>query len=120
MEAKNAALVTLVGDMGGRHEQLTGAIRYFEDQYVQDPSKDKIELLTKEYLANALNTVATDVNVIANNLNEFLDLQAEAVDSLGTSLEMANMRLRMLKQQVNTAPQCQATRPFPLPSLRAP
>ena len=140
LEAKNAALITLVGDMGGRHEQLTGAIRYFEDQYVQDPSKDKVELLTKEcvvlphhhhhhrrrrrrrrhhsvsvrlppslptvphlpprYLADALNTVATDVNDIASNLNDFLDLQAEAVDSLGTSLEMANMRLRMLKQQV--------------------
>ena len=48
LEAKNAALITLVGDMGGRHEQLTDAIRYFEDQYVQDPSKDKVELLTKE------------------------------------------------------------------------
>ena len=51
-------------------------------------------------MADALNTVATDVNDIASNLNDFLDLQAEAVDSLGTSLEMANMRLRMLKQQV--------------------
>mmetsp|Transcript_89330 Transcript_89330/g.255053 ORF Transcript_89330/g.255053 Transcript_89330/m.255053 type:complete len:147 (+) Transcript_89330:414-854(+) len=89
--------------MGGRHEQLTGAVRYFEDQYVQDPSKEKIELLTKEYLADALNTVATDVNDIASNLNDFLDLQAEAVDSLGTSLEMANMRLRMLKQQHGAA-----------------
>mmetsp|Transcript_89331 Transcript_89331/g.255056 ORF Transcript_89331/g.255056 Transcript_89331/m.255056 type:complete len:90 (+) Transcript_89331:414-683(+) len=44
--------------MGGRHEQLTGAVRYFEDQYVQDPSKEKIELLTKESVVVHPNTTA--------------------------------------------------------------
>ena len=43
------------------------------------------------YLVDALNTVATDVNTVSGNLNEFLDLQAEAVDGLATALSMAHM-----------------------------
>lgn len=101
-EKRNVIAQAIVG-LNERHEHLTDALTWFEGQYVKDPSKDRIEIETKEYLIDALNTVATDVQTISQNLDQFLELQNEAVEGLSTSLQSANSRLRMLKEQHGAA-----------------
>ena len=64
---------------------------------------NQTEILTKDYIADALKKVAEDVDVISSNLDEYLSRQVDAVEDISQSLNHANMRLRILKQQHGAA-----------------
>ena len=59
--------------------------------------------MTKDYIADALKKVAEDVDVISTNLDEYLSRQTDTVEEISYSLNHANMRLKMLKEQHGAA-----------------
>ena len=78
--------------LASRHESLDKVVAYLEGSYLAATHKDldrsPIEAEAREYLANALMSVASDVDKISASLDELLTCQASAVDTLAHQVSM--------------------------------
>ena len=72
-------------------------IEWCESSYQQAPDKREVVATTREYLADALESVAADVGGVAQQLADLLDLQADAIGDLDASLASARARLDLAR-----------------------
>ena len=63
-------------DLVDSHKNLEGLADYCERNYVETQSRESLEN-TKQYAAQSLASVAYQVNVLATNMLELLDLQTK-------------------------------------------
>lgn len=72
--------------LSSQHESLGKVVQYLESQYLfaseLGHDKTKFHQESKEYLVKALYNVTTNINVIANSLDQVLEIQGNAIDSL--------------------------------------
>lgn len=61
--------------------------------------KTQIEAEAKEYAIKGLVSVLKDIDNVAGNLSDFVDLQGSVVDDLTTQVDFINARLKAMKEQ---------------------
>ena len=59
----------------------------------------QVEERAKHYLTDALMAVVNDINSTATNLEAFVDLQMNALDSLSNQMSLVKTRLELCKEQ---------------------
>mmetsp|Transcript_29232 Transcript_29232/g.87411 ORF Transcript_29232/g.87411 Transcript_29232/m.87411 type:complete len:230 (+) Transcript_29232:229-918(+) len=105
-----------LNELGQKHQFVNDVIQWCESSY-SSGDKNAVMDQTKEYLVDALETVARDVEETSAKLVRALALQADAVDHLALDLDVVKERLAVAKEQ-NAQARLDAFRP-PAPA-RAP
>lgn len=101
----NQALPNSVKNIAENSKNLTPVIEYLEQAYLTAPdqsAQDEVESQAKSYLVDALTTVVGDINAVASNLEQFVDLQADAIDGLSSKMEFLKTKLSLCKEQYGT------------------
>lgn len=101
----NEALPNSIKNIAENSKNLTPVIEYLEQAYLTAPdqqAQDDVETQAKTYLVDALTTVVGDINSIADNMDHFVSLQADAVDSLGTQMDLLRTKMKLYKEQHGT------------------
>lgn len=83
-------------ELGQKHTFVNDVIQWCESSYVSG-NKNEVQAQTKEYVVDALQSVAKDVEDTAAKLTRFLRLQSDSVDSLAIELEVVKERLALAK-----------------------
>ncbi|KAJ1458427.1 hypothetical protein M885DRAFT_88929 [Pelagophyceae sp. CCMP2097] len=82
-------------ELNQKHVYINDVIQWCETSYQTGNKKAQ----TKEYLVDSLESVAKEVENVADKLSDFLTLQGNALDDLGTMLELINEKLDVAKAQ---------------------
>mmetsp|Transcript_30295 Transcript_30295/g.91046 ORF Transcript_30295/g.91046 Transcript_30295/m.91046 type:complete len:172 (-) Transcript_30295:44-559(-) len=85
-------------ELGQKHTYVNDVIQWCEASY-QTGDKNEIQAQTKEYLVDAVETVAKEVEATSAKLLRFLSLQSDAVDGLAIELDVVKERLALAKTQ---------------------
>jgi hypothetical protein len=92
------ALPTSLMDLRNKHGFVNKVIQYCETAYLtEDQDKADITAQTQEYLVDALGAVSKDIEIICANLTGFLDLQCDAISSLGPEIDLVKSRIALTK-----------------------
>jgi hypothetical protein len=82
-------------------------VQYLEDSYIasQRSGKDKmtIENEAKQYITKGLTNVLKDIEVASLNIDQLLQMQSMAVDSIADDVSLIKSRLQGMKSQQLTA-----------------
>ena len=85
-------------ELGRKHDYVNDVVQWCESSY-QSGDKNLVLKQTKEYLVDALEVVAKDVESTSAKLIRFLSLQNDAVEGLGLELDAVRERLALAKAQ---------------------
>lgn len=85
-------------ELGSKHEYVNDVVQWCESSY-QSGDKKLVLKQTKEYLVDALEVVAKEVETTAAKLLRFLALQNDAVEGLSLELDAVRERLALAKAQ---------------------
>lgn len=99
------ALPTAIKTISENSKKLTPVIEYLEQAYLTAPdaqAQAEVENEAKSYLTDALAAVVGDINNIANNMEQFVGLQVEAVDGLATQMDLLRTKMTLYKEQHGT------------------
>ncbi len=96
-------------EFGRKHDYVNDVVQWCESSY-QSGDKNLVLKQTKEYLVDALEVVAKDVETTSAKLIRFLSLQNDAVEGLGLELDAVRERLALAKAQ-NAAKRMEALCP---------
>jgi hypothetical protein len=83
-------------ELGSKHEYVNDVVQWCESSY-QSGDKKLVLKQTKEYLVDALEVVAKEVETTAAKLLRFLALQNDAVEGLSLELDVVRERLALAK-----------------------
>jgi hypothetical protein len=83
-------------------------IQYLENNYLSEihaggesaGGNSTLDMQAKTYVVDILASIAGDIESLATNLNTYVGAQADAVDALGTQMEVVRSRLAMSKAAV--------------------
>lgn len=97
------ALPASLDVLSRRHESLLQVIHYLEGNYLlaahNKADRSPIEKEAKLYLNEALTRVAADIDTAAACLEQYLSLEATAVDSLTQQVSSLQSRMLLSKEQ---------------------
>ena len=96
-------------ELGRKHDYVNDVVQWCESSY-QSGDKNLVLKQTKEYLVDALEVVAKEVETTSAKLIRFLSLQNDAVEGLGLELDAVRERLALAKAQ-NAAKRMEALCP---------
>ena len=96
-------------ELGRKHDYVNDVVQWCESSY-QSGDKNMVLKQTKEYLVDALEVVAKEVETTSAKLIRFLSLQNDAVEGLGLELDAVRERLALAKAQ-NAAKRMEALCP---------
>ena len=85
-------------ELGRKHDYVNDVVQWCESSY-QSGDKNMVLKQTKEYLVDALEVVAKEVETTSAKLIRFLSLQNDAVEGLGLELDAVRERLALAKAQ---------------------
>lgn len=96
------ALPNSLKNISENSKNLTPVIEYLEQSYLRADSqqaKDDVEKEAQGYLVDALKTVVGDISTTARNLEQFVELQVDAVDGLSTQVDLLKTKMALYKEQ---------------------
>ncbi|XP_078519555.1 abl interactor 1 isoform X21 [Lissotriton helveticus] len=82
------------------HQNLTRVADYCENNYVQAPDKRKALEETKAYTTQSLASVAYQINALANNVLQLLDIQASQLRRMESSINHISQTVDIHKEKV--------------------
>ena len=86
-------------ELGRKHDYVNDVVQWCESSY-QSGDKNLVLKQTKEYLVDALEVVAKDVETTSAKLIRFLSLQNDAVEGLGLELDAVRERAHIINDEV--------------------
>ena len=103
-----------LNELGQKHTYVNDVIQWCESSY-QTGNKKDVQAQTKEYIVDALESVAKEVEETSAKLTRFLNLQSDGIDSLSIELDVVKERLAIAKAQNAEARLAKFRTPAPLP-----
>jgi len=92
-----------LGDLESRHESARELVQYLEDKYLLCKQKDEslveVQAEGMNVLVEMLSVVASDIDVVAANLQTMLELEGEAITTLTQRMQVAVSRMRLSEEQ---------------------
>ncbi|XP_077158845.1 abl interactor 1 isoform X8 [Paroedura picta] len=82
------------------HQNLTRVADYCENNYIQAPDKRKALEETKAYTTQSLASVAYQINALANNVLQLLDIQASQLRRMESSINHISQTVDIHKEKV--------------------
>lgn len=91
-----AEIPAALNELGQKHTFVNDVIQWCESSY-QTGNKKEVQAQTQEYVVDALQSVAKDVEATSAKLTRFLRLQSDAVDTLAIDVNIIKERLAVAK-----------------------
>uniref|UniRef100_A0A8B9XPK9 Abl interactor 1 n=1 Tax=Bos mutus grunniens TaxID=30521 RepID=A0A8B9XPK9_BOSMU len=85
------------------YQNLTRVAEYCENNYIQATDKRKALEETKAYTTQSLASVAYQINALANNVLQLLDIQASQLRRMESSINHISQTVDIHKEKVNTS-----------------
>ncbi|TFK11920.1 Abl interactor 1 [Platysternon megacephalum] len=82
------------------YQNLTRVADYCENNYIQAPDKRKALEETKAYTTQSLASVAYQINALANNVLQLLDIQASQLRRMESSINHISQTVDIHKEKV--------------------
>ena len=97
-ELSKVGIPDALEELKKRHLHVNELLQWCESSY-QAGNKREVEAQTKEYLVDALEAVASDINVVGTKLNRFLALEADAIGKVADTVADVHRKLDAAKAQ---------------------
>lgn len=89
--------------LGSRYDSLSQVIQYLEESHMsavagEGGDRNSVEVEARSYLVEALLNITSDIDLAAANLEQIIELQTGAVDSLTNQVDLVRSQINHAKE----------------------
>jgi len=89
--------------LGSRYDSINQVVQYLEESHMsavagEGVERSTVEVEARSYIVEALLNITSDIDLVAANLEQILELQTKAVDSLTTQVDLVRSQIIHTKE----------------------